>query len=338
MTIDEHGYYSLRAILGYGEQYNIVLSDRGRGKTWNTKMMLVHRPDKFMCLFRQEPDMTMAMKTWLDPLIRGDANHEPIDKERFSWDGNNKQGWQLMLDDEIKGYFRYLTAVNHIKHEVFPDDLNWVWMDEFIPLVYRKLPGVVSEGDAIRTIVKTIDHDSEHPREERGLTPVRVLLFANPFTWDNPILSYFHIRPKYGINRVGPGVVSEIIPPVDRKRSKLTVDDFLGDEVNRNQGWQDELSFIAKKPKGSYPLWSIRLVDKFFVIYSSNGVMYVEEASAHHKADEQVYRYGTVDGLREDEINITASKRLKQLQEFAWSGMLKYSDINTKFDFLNRIA
>ena len=32
--LDENGYYSLREILGYNAKYSIVLSDRGRGKSF----------------------------------------------------------------------------------------------------------------------------------------------------------------------------------------------------------------------------------------------------------------------------------------------------------------
>lgn len=347
MGLDENGYHSLREILGYNAKYNLVLSDRGRGKSWGTKWFLMEQDGKFMCLYRQSSDMQFAMKDWLEPLIKGDAKHAPIDKERFEWVGNDKEGWSLLLDGNVKGYYRYLTAVNHIKQEVFPDDLNWVWWDEFIPLVYKKLPGVVSEGDALRAIVKTIEHDTVHTREEKGLKPVRVLMYANPFTWNNPVLSYFKVRPKYGITKIGPGIVCELLEPYEKPKTsnKMTTDEFLGDEVNRNQGWRDEMAFVAKVPKGSTPYWSIRLSDKYFIIYRSQaGVMYVKTANGH-KDIQSIYnghsvipKYGTLDGLQEDEININASSKVKLLQGYAYSGALKYDSINTKFDFLTRIA
>lgn len=346
MGLDKNGYYSLREILGYNCKYNLVLSDRGRGKSWGTKWFLMNQEGRFMCLYRQSSDMQFAMKDWLEPIIKGDSEHKPISKERFKWEGNDKEGWSLLFDGEPKGYFRYLTAVNHIKQEVFPDDLNWVWWDEFIPLAYKKLPGVASEGDALRAIVKTIEHDTVHTREEKGLKPVRVLMFANPFTWNNPVLSYFKVRPQYGVHKIGPGIVCELLEPyqVPKTSRKMTTDEFLGDEVNRNQGWQDEMAFIAKVPKGAVPYWSVRLTDKFFTIYrGSNGMMYVKKATEHRDIQSSVYsmymtpKYGTLDGLQEDEMNIAGSAVGKHLQTMAYKGNLRYDDINTKFDFLTRI-
>ena len=203
MGIGKRGYYTLRDILGYSCKYNLVLSDRGRGKSWAAKWFLIDQPGTFMALYRQSSDMQSAMASWLEPLLKGDDDHAAMDAKAFEWEGNHKEGWCLKVWGETKGFFRYLTQVNHIKQEVFPDDLNWIWLDEFIPLVYKKLPGVVSEGDALRAIVKTVEHDTVHTREEKGLKPVRVLMFANPFTWNNPMLSYFKVLPRYGIYKIG---------------------------------------------------------------------------------------------------------------------------------------
>lgn len=347
MGLDDEGYYTLREILGYNAKINIVLSDRGRGKSWGTKWFLVTQEGKFMCLYRQSSDMQFAMKDWLDPLLAGDSKHAPMEAERFKWEGNDKEGWQLIVDGDVKGYFRYLTAVNHIKQEVFPDDLNWIWWDEFIPMAYKKLPGVASEGDALRVIMKTVEHDTVHTREEKGLKKLRVLMFANPFTWNNPVLSYFKVLPKYGIYRVGPDIVCEHLEPFKKegKRGKMTMDEFLGDEVNKNQGWMDQMSFVKPIPKGSEPCWSVRLKDAFFTIYrGKNGRLYVSEKKEHTNI-QKIYgdgtpvlsRYGTVDGLQEDECAVDNTGWLKSIQSDAFSGRLTYDTMNCKFDFLNRI-
>ena len=38
----------------------------------------------------------------------------------------------------------------------------------------------------------------------------------------------------------------------------MTMDEFRGDEVNRNQGWQEEDSFVVDKWKDMVPEGSIR--------------------------------------------------------------------------------
>lgn len=337
MGITESGYYSLRHILSYSDcTYYIVLSDRGRGKSWDAHWYFLQQPGLTMCVTRQAPDMIHQISDFLDPYLKGDADHEPIAAARFSFEGSKECGFTLLFDGAPKFLFRTLTMVNAIKQESFPDDLDWVWLDEFIPLVYKKLPGVESEGDALRTIMKTIDHDTAHPRETRGLRKLRCLMFANPFTWNNPILSYFKIIPRIGIFRVGPGVVCEILPPYEKTEGKMTVDDFLGDEVNRNQGWQDQDAFVCSRPKNARPLMSLRLQTRYYTIYTDLSLLHVRGASQHPKSD--ILYYGTLDGLRENESCIEGSRWLDLLKTRAYGGRMRFESMNIKFDFLRDLT
>lgn len=335
MTFGKDGYYTLRGILGYNCKYNIVLSERGIGKSYGTKLFLMNQEGTFMCLYRQSSDMAYAMESWVDPLLE-----QGYHAEQFEWEGNDKEGWQLVYNGSVKGYFRYLTAVNHIKQEKFPDDLNWIWFDEFIPLVYKKLPGVVSEGDAIRAIVKTVEHDTIHTREEKGLKPVRVIMFANPFTWDNPILGYFKVRPRYGIHKVGPGVVVELIEPkVECKKGKMTVDQFLGDEVNKNQAWKDQQAFVLESwPKDCIPYMSMRLGTMYFAVYRKGNKAYIKQTDRHIWKPEHVMVLGTLDGLKEYEECIEYWKSLNVFKGMCYKGKVWFDSLNTKFNFLNAIS
>ena len=348
MGLDKNGYYSLREILGYNCKYNIVLSDRGRGKSYGTKSFLIEQEGTSMALFRTTPDMASAMIDWIDPLVE-----QGWSPEQFEFVGSDKEGYILYYNGMAKIWFRAITMVNHIKQEHFPNDMNWVWLDEFIPLVYKKLPGVVSEGDAIRTIVKTIEHDSVHSREEKGLKPLRVLMYANPFTWNNPILSYFKIDPRkgYGVHRAGPGVAYEILEPMAyENKGKMTVDEFLGDEVNRNQGFLEQNAFVVERwPKGLIPHMSLRLGGMYFTLYrkaEGGKRLYVKKMNGHTDIQRIntltgkpiLERYGTMDGLKEDEMCIDGLKIFDGLKRMAWKGDLWFSDINCKFDFLERIS
>lgn len=335
MGLNKQGYYTLRDILGYNAKYNVVLSDRGRGKSWDAKWFLLKQPGCFMCVTRQKPDMQMQIRDFIDPYLKGDDEHEPVSAELFNWQGSDQEGWELWYDGVCKGYFRCLTQVNHIKQEVFPDDLNWVWVDEFIPLVYKKLPGVVSEGDALRTIIKTIEHDTVRTREEKGLKPVRVIMYANPFTWNNPILSYFHINGLLGpgIHRAGPGVVWELLEPHEdvKKDSKMTVDEFLGDEVYKNMGFMQQDAFVEKIPKGAIPMYQIRFGKNRYTLYQQRNIFYVKAT----KGDNMNLRcFGTMVGRQEFERAFEDSGLENSLKKMCYSGKVKYVDINVKFDFL----
>ena len=349
MGLDKQGYYSLREILGYGAKYNIILSDRGRGKSFGMKHFLMKQDGEFMCLYRQRPDMKSALQDWIKPLISKDKKDLPVyDPDDFAFDGSDEEGWSMTYQGEVKGYFRCLSEVNRVKQEVFPDTLNWVWLDEFIPLAWKKLQGIESEGDAIRTIVKTIEHDTIRSRTDKGLKEVRVIMIANPFNWNNPILSYFKINGLLGpgIHRAGPGVVWELLEPYEesRKTRKMTVDDFLGNEVNRNMGFINQGAFVAPIPKGAIPYLSMRIRRQFFTIYRFGGSrMWVKGASGHVDIYSQyggkvLMKFGTVDGLMEDETSLESSAVLERFKRMCFSGKMNFEDINVKFDCRNAIS
>lgn len=346
MGIGKDGYWNIRDILGYNAKYNIVLSDRGRGKTFGTKLFLMQQEGEFMCVYRQLPDMLLAMEDWTTDLVKsGQYNYE-----NFRWEGTDQNGYCLLHNGIKKGWFRYITQVNHVKQESFPDTMNWVWWDEFIPMAYKKLPGIRSEGDAFRTIMKTIDHDTAHPRESKGLKPLRALLYANPWTWNNPVLSYFHINGLLGpgIHRAGPGVVWELLEPFEEKKKnrKMTTDEFLGNEVNRNMGFMQQNAFISKLPNNSVPIASVRIGEKFYWLYKAKqgqftGHTWVIEKPKHGKIKSQYGDffniYGTLDGLKEDEICIDKSNYADYLKKLCYGGLVRFVNINDKFDFLNSI-
>lgn len=331
MTFGENGYYSLRSILGYNCKYNIVLSERGIGKSYGTKIFLMRQPGTIMCLYRQAPDMQLAIQDWIDPLLENGWNIE-----QFEWEGSKQDGWVLKVNGAKKVWFRYLTQVNHIKQEKFPDNMDWVWFDEFIPLVYKKLSGVESEGDALRTIIKTIEHDTIRSREEKGLRPLRVLMFANPFTWNNPLLGYFKVKPRYGIHRIGPGIVCELVEPLEKpQQKKQSADDFLGMDVSKNQGWLDQQAFIVDPfPKDCVPISSIRINDMFFTIYQKGTKYYVKQTNKHLNT---VKMYGTLSGLKETEECLEYWNYLDTFRTMCYKGKVWFNNINTKFNFLNNI-
>lgn len=321
MGLDKQGYWSEREILGYGAKYNIVLSDRGRGKSWRMKRFLMGQPGTFMCLFRTSSDMEQAVATWTDGL--------GVDAK---WTGNARTGFQLVVDGQCRAYFRCITQVNHIKQEIFPDDLAWVWWDEFIPLAYKKLPGIESEGDALRTIVKTIEHDSVRTRRERGLKPVRVVMIGNPVTWANPVLSYFHVNGLlgYGCHRGGPGVAWEWLPPLDVD----SVEASLGADVHQAAaGILSARAFVRSAPKGASLWMTVRLLDKTFEVRRSGADFYIR--TGRHR---EGYEHGTLDGLQEREVCIDDSSRWEILVRYCWKGRAWFEDMTSKYDFLSRMS
>lgn len=340
MGIAKNGYYTLRDILGYNCKVNVVLSDRGRGKTYDAKHMLINSESRSMCLFLDSEDMEKAMESWTDPLTES-GEFAP---ERFTWEGTRNTP-TLCLDGEPKIYFRYITAVKHIKHEHFnqtePDKIiTWIWIDEFITPTTSKMRGVKSAGDAIRMIMKTCDHDTTHPRESRGLKPLRLLMIGNPFTWNdaNGLLAYFHIVPKkFGIQRMDTDIVLELLEPDNTKSGKRSLDDVLGDEVNKNMSFLKEMTLVEPVPKSSVPDISIRLGTLFFALYRApNRENWLKGVPKHVNVKEG-RTFGSMDGLQEGEICIEGTEVLKHLWKATYNSDVHFDTINTKFTWLNAL-
>lgn len=340
MGINKDGYYTFRDILGYNCKINVVLSDRGRGKTYDMKHLLIDSESRGMCLFLDSEDMEKAMESWTDPLVES-GEFAP---ERFTWEGTAKTP-TLCLDGEPKIYFRYITAVKHIKHEHFnqtePDKIiTWIVIDEFITPTTMKMRGVKSPGDAIRMIMKTCDHDTTHPREERGLKPLRVIMIGNPFTWNdaNGLLAYFHIVPKkFGIQRMDTDIVLELLEPDNTKSGKRSLDDVLGDEVNKNMSFLKEMTLVEPVPKFSVPDISIRLGVLFFALYRApNRETWIKGVSKHVNVKEG-RTFGSMDGLQDGEICIEGTEVLKHLWKATYNSDVHFDTINTKFTWLNAL-
>ena len=337
------GYYSFRELLGYNAKYSILLSpDRGVGKTYGYKRMLINDPGMSVIVYRQKPDLEHAVENWLDDLTIKGPKEQRYPVENFKWSGGVKEGYCLWTkqdsndDFQRKIYFRALSEANAIKQETFPDEVVWVVWDEFIPVVWKKIAGIANEGDTFRQIMKTIDHDSVHSREERGLRPLRAILIANPLTWGSPVLSYFGVNPLmgYGVHRsrkkFPDGTVAwEYLGP---KGETSGLDIHTRDLIKQQQ------SFVEQKPKESIPVMSLRLWDMKFVFWRRSvqqGIYWVTESKEH--VGEK--RYGTMDGLTEDEVALESMPMLMRgIVQYAQHSLLRYEDINTKFDYLQRIA
>lgn len=328
MGLDKNGYWSPREILGYNCKFMIILSERGRGKTVSLKKLMVNQEGEFMALYRDSADMAFGMSTWLDDLVRYNGNTY----EEFEWEGSDKEGFKLYHKGKLKGFFNYLSGVDHIKKMSFPDTLNYIWLDEFIPIAWKKLKGVESEGNALRTIMKTIDHDTVHPRETRGYKKLRCFLVGNPHTWNNPMLNYFHCVPQgYGIHRVGPDIVMEHIAPYEKEGPHtLTVDEFLGLEVHKADGWTEQLDFIKDPPRGSKPIYSIRIERNYYAIYQdTNYNIYVCKTDSHVAIKGK--QFGSLAGKKVGERPLEKSRLLEGLERDILEGNIYYSDINVKF-------
>lgn len=162
---------------------------------------------------------------------------------------------------------------------------------------------------------------------------------------EQPHIELFKLRPKVGIHKIGPGVVMEMLEPhKPKKGGKMTADDFLGNEVNINQGWAEEMAFIEVDWRSDFiPAMSIRIKNQYFMIHQKpgvHGIWYCSNSTKHENTAGVVTydRWGSQDGLTDGETCIDRTEFLKLIQEKIRRGQMRYKDLNSKFDFQNAIG
>ena len=94
---------------------------------------------------------------------------------------------------------------------------------------------------------------------------------------------------------------------------------------------------MVDKWKDMVPEGSIRFGTNYYGIYHKecNRRLYVKEMDRHMEVG---YRYGSLDGLQEQELCIDKVPFYKRLQQMSYSGNVWYYDINSKFDWLRDIT
>ena len=122
------------------------------------------------------------------------------------------------------------------------------------------------------------------------------------------------------------------------------MDEFLGDEVNKNIGYVEQTAFVSKMPKGVIPYCSIRFDNEYFHIYkaprNAAGYYYIKQSTKHKECFSYMGGrnvFGTLEGLKEDEYCIEKTGLIKALTRRMYEGELRYVDINVKFRFMNAL-
>lgn len=192
-------YYNWDRIFSYNAYLNLIVTARGKGKTYGLRKQFIrdYKKDRsrFVEVCRYDSQMPLVMNGYFDKLIaNGDAGsyifkyerecvyiaEEPLEGEKAEW--------------ELMGYFVALSKEQQAKRRTFANVKRMVF-DEFI-LEPGTRPGYLSHE--YRKLVNLIDTVArEQPGED---TQLRVYMLSNACDLINPYFTEFGITsaPKYG--------------------------------------------------------------------------------------------------------------------------------------------
>ena len=142
-------YYSAREILGYGALFNLVLSDRSDGKTFDCKVRALEDYEKYnettLFVRRYDSELTPAMyMTFFNELEYVDKYKHYFIKYEFKYSksgvlirekdkyDNNKEGWDQLI------YFIPLSKAGKLKSQLDITRIRTIDFDEYMPTIYDR--------------------------------------------------------------------------------------------------------------------------------------------------------------------------------------------------------
>ena len=159
-------YYTAREILGYKALFNLVLSDRSDGKTFNCKVRALEDYDMkgytTVYVRRYDTEITQYMyNTFLDEVLAKDEYNHYAQKYDFKY---SKAGVQVKLKDAPKENYEYmiyflpLSKAGKLKSQLDITNIRMIDFDEYMPLDGRYLK---DEMMLLLELWKSIDRDRD---------------------------------------------------------------------------------------------------------------------------------------------------------------------------------
>ena len=266
-------YYNYDKIRSYNALMNIIMTNRGFGKTYGFKDMAIKNflknGKQFMYIRRYKTDIS---KEKID-LFFSDIQ-EKYPSHKFQVKGKN-----AYCDGKLMGYFVALSTSLNLKSVPFPN-VTLMCYDEFV-IGGGSQQYIKGEVTIFAELMSTVI---------RKRNDCRVFLLANNISMVNPYFSYFDLKPKanerFTLAKDGE-LVLEISTSDDfiqeMKLTKFGIlfkDTHYSDYAIDNKSLLDNNSFIEVYPlKDCIPVCSITLEEKKVQIWlhKTNGNYYCNE-------------------------------------------------------------
>ena len=173
-------YYDYSKILSYGAFLNILIGERGVGKTYGASKFVVKRflknQETFCYVRRYKSDLSKSVKKFFSKLIK---NNE-FPKVALEVKGDN-----FYINGELAGYSMTVSTAQSLKSTNFPD-VKTIIYDEFI-IESGGQHYIKNEVEAFLGLIETIGR----------MEDLRVFMLANAVTITNPYFLYFDLSLPY---------------------------------------------------------------------------------------------------------------------------------------------
>ena len=178
--MDTNVYYNYDRIISYNALLNILIGERGVGKTYGASKLVtrdfIKKKRQFIYLRRYKTELSKAMRKFFSELIK----NEEFPNHTLEVHGNT-----FIIDEEVAGYGVTLSTAQQLKSTNF-SDVYYIIFDEFLVEAgqgyYLK-----NEVLAFLGLLETIGRSRD----------IKVFMLANAVTEINPYFLFFDLSLPY---------------------------------------------------------------------------------------------------------------------------------------------
>ena len=198
--IDKSIFWDIRRTLTHNALFNVIVGNRGGGKSYGWKELAVSnfikKKEQFGYVRRYKDDLKEPLEQFFKDIAQEFPNHECMVKgnkvyiRRKVAEGEEDHGW---TDDDIAGYGFTLSTANNRKSISYPD-ITIIGYDEFLLEEgnQKYLPGEVNK---LLNLYETI------ARPGSGHKRVTLWLLGNAISITNPFFLYWDLRMPFACDK-----------------------------------------------------------------------------------------------------------------------------------------
>lgn len=325
-------YYDIAGLLSQRCVFNFVIGNRGGGKTYGGKKLVINRfkrsGHQFVWVRRYKTEVDTLSDFWAD--IRN----------AFPEDELTQKGQELYINGDLAGYLIALSTSMQLKSVAFPL-VRTIIMDEFI-IDKGRVNYLRNEVHVFMELYETIARMREN---------VTAIFFGNAISIVNPYFDFFKITPELGRRYTKKnGVCIEfyfndlfIARKEETAFGKLIRDTSYGEYNMKNKFLRDSDSFIETRPAtANIKLYQFIFDGDRFALWQDYKYQrfYIDRAYENNFGEFRTFVSNPVDMVDSDKSMIMFKKNnaiAKRLTMLIERGDLFFCDQSTKQKFYEKL-
>lgn len=178
--MEESIYYNYNRIISYNALLNILIGERGVGKTYGASKLVtsdfIKKKRQFVYLRRYKTELSKSFKKFFEALKK---------ENEFPEHTLETKGLTFLIDNEVAGYGMTLSTAQQLKSSNFPD-VYYIIFDEFL-IEDGQGHYLKNEVNSFLGIIETISRTRD----------VKVFMLANSVSEVNPYFLFFDLTRPY---------------------------------------------------------------------------------------------------------------------------------------------